>query len=190
MATFIWRIWYPEGSYFRVLGLPMASMPQYITLFAVGIIAFRCNWLANLADDRASLWLWVATALVFVILPILFVSTGALEGNTRPLLGGFHWQSLARCLWEQLLTVAMIIVLTVWFRRHFNRQGRIARSMSVSAYAVYFIHAPVLVAATLLFRDVSLHPLIKFAVVGPLSVALCFLTGHYFRKLPLVRKIF
>lgn len=190
IATFIWRIWYTEGSYFRSLGLPLASMPQYIILFAVGIIAFRRNWLASLSDSRGKLWFWVATALVMVILPILFVFTGALEGNTQPLLGGFHWQSLARCLWEQLLTVAMIIVLTVWFRRRFNHQGLIARSMSASAYAVYFIHAPVLVAAALLFRDVSLHPLIKFAVVGPLSVALCFLIGHYFRILPLVRKIF
>jgi hypothetical protein len=189
VVTFIWRIWLPEGSYFRSLGLPMASMPQYITLFTIGIIAFRRNWLASLADDRARLWLWVAAGLVFVILPILFVFTGALEGNTQPLLGGFRWQSLARCLWEQLLTVGMIIVLTIWFRRRFNHQGRIARSMSASAYAVYFIHAPVLVTAALLFRDVSLHPLIKFAVVGPLSVALCFLIGHYFRKLPLVRKI-
>lgn len=190
IATFIWRIWYPEGAYFRSLGLPMASMPQYITLFAVGIIAYRRNWLASLSDSRAKFWFWVAVVLVFVILPILFVFTGALEGNTQPLLGGLHWQSLARCLWEQLLTVAMIIVLTVWFRRRFNHQGRIARSMSASAYAVYFIHAPVLVATALLFRDVLLHPLLKFTVVGPLSVALCFLFGHYFRKLPLVRKIF
>ena len=84
----------------------------------------------------------------------------------------------------------MIIVLTVWFRRRFNHQGRITKSMSTSAYAVYFIHAPVLVTIGLLFRDVALHPLLKFAVVGPLSVALCFLIGHYFRKLPIVSKIF
>lgn len=190
MATFIWRIWLPEGSYFGLLGLPMASMPQYIALFTVGIVAYRRNWLATLSDSRAKLWFWVAVFLVFVVFPLMLFFTGALEGNTQPLLGGLHWQSLARSLWEQLLAVAMIIVLTVWFRRRFNHQGRITRSMSASAYAVYFIHAPVLVAAALLFRDVSLHPLIKFAVVGPLSVALCFLIGHYFRKLPLVRRIF
>jgi hypothetical protein len=190
VATFIWRIWLPEGSYFRLLGLPMASMPQYIALFTVGIVAYRRNWLATLSDSRAKLWFWVAVFLVFVVFPLMLVFTGALEGNTQPLLGGLHWQSLVRSLWEQLLAVAMVIVLTIWFRRRFNHQGRIARSMSASAYAVYFIHAPVLVAMGLLFRDVSLHPLIKFAVVGPLSVTLCFLIGHYFRKLPLVRGIF
>ena len=190
VATFIWRIWFPEGSYFHLLGLPMASMPQYITLFFIGVIAYRRNWLATLSDERARLWFWVAVTLVFVFLPILFVLTGALEGNTQPLLGGLHWQSLARSLWEQLLTVAMVIVLTIWFRRRFNNQGKIARAMSASAYAVYFIHAPVLVAAALLFRDISFHPLIKFAVVAPLSVALCFLIANYFRKLRLVRKVF
>ena len=189
LATFFWRIRFPEGSYFPFLVFPMASMPQYITLFFVGIIAYRRNWLATLSDSRAKLWFWVAVAQVFVIFPPLLVFTGALEGNTRPLLGGLHWQSLARSVWEQLLCVAMVIVLTVWFRRRFNHQGKIARAMSSSAYAVYFIHAPVLVAIALLFRDVSVHPLIKFAVVGPLSIALCFLIGYYLRKLPLVRKI-
>jgi len=190
IATFIWRIWLPEGSYFHLLGLPMASMPQYITLFFVGVIAYRRNWLTTLSDERVRLWLWVAVVLVFVVFPPLFIFTGALEGNTQPLLGGFHWQSLARSLWEQLLTVAMVIILPAWFRRRFNHQGQIARAMSASAYAVYFIHAPVLVAAALLFRNVPFHQLIKFAVVGPLSVAFCFLIAYYFKKLPLVSRIF
>jgi surface polysaccharide O-acyltransferase-like enzyme len=83
----------------------------------------------------------------------------------------------------------MVIVLLIWFRRRFNQQGKVARGMSSSTYAVYFIHAPILVATGLLFRDVSLHPLIKFALIGPLSVGLCFLIGYYLRKLPLVRRV-
>jgi hypothetical protein len=186
---FIWRIWYPEGSYFPLLGLPMASLPQYFFLFVVGIVAYRRNWLASLSDDRFRLWFWVAIVLIFVIFPSLLVLSGALEGNTDPLLGGLYWQSLARSIWEQFLCMAMIIVLLIWFRRRFNQQGKITKAMSSSAYAVYFVHAPLLVAAGLLFRDVMFHPLIKFVVIGPLSVAICFLIGNYLRKLPLVRRI-
>jgi glucan biosynthesis protein C len=186
IITFIWRIWYPEGSYFSLLSFPMASLPQYFFMFVVGIIAYRRNWLASLSDDRFKLWFWTAIVLVFVVFPALLVLSGALEGITYPLLGGFHWQSLARSIWEQLLCMAMIIVLLIWFRKRFSQQGRVGKAMSNSAYAVYFIHAPVLVASALLFRGVSLHPLIKFAAVGPLSVALSFLIGYFLRKLPLV----
>jgi len=189
VITFVWRIWLPEGSYFSLLNFPLASLPQYFFLFIVGIIAYRRNWLASLADDRFKLWFWIAIVLIFAILPFLLVLGGALEGNVVPLLGGIHWQSLARSIWEQYLSVAMVIVLLIWFRKRFNQQGKVARGMSSSAYAVYFIHAPVLVATGLLFRDILLHPLIKFVVIGPLSVGLCFLIGYYLRKLPLVRRV-
>jgi len=189
VITFIWRIWLPEGSYFSLLNFPLASLPQYFFLFVTGIIAYRRNWLASLSDDRFKLWFWMAIVLVFVVFPPLLVLGGALEGNFDPFLGGFHWQSLARSIWEQFFCMAMIIILLIWFRKRFNQQGKVARGMSSSAYAVYFIHAPVLVATGLLFRGVSLHPRIKFVLVGPLSVGLCFLIGFYLRKLPLVRRV-
>jgi surface polysaccharide O-acyltransferase-like enzyme len=187
--TFIWRIWLPEGSYFRLLNFPTSSLPQYFSLFVAGIIAYRRNWLASLSDDRFRLWFWIATVLIFVMFLPLLVLGGALEGNTDPFLGGFHWQSLARSIWEQFLCMAVVIIFPIWFRRRFNRQGRVAKAMSSSAYAVYFIHAPVLVIMALLFRAVSLHPLIKFALIGPLSVGLCFMIGYYLRKLPFVRRV-
>jgi glucan biosynthesis protein C len=54
---------------------------------------------------------------------------------------------------------------------------------------VYFIHAPVLVFLALALRNVSLHPLIKWALVTPVAVSLCFVIAHFFRRLPLVRRI-
>ncbi|MFC1511758.1 hypothetical protein ACFL5H_01005 [Candidatus Latescibacterota bacterium] len=41
----------------------------------------------------------------------------------------------------------------------------------------------------LALRGLSLYPLLKFALVAPLAVGLCFTLASIFRKLPLARQI-
>jgi glucan biosynthesis protein C len=67
--------------------------------------------------------------------------------------------------------------------------GILAKEMSDSSYAVYFIHALVLVFLALALRGVTLYPLLKFALVAPVAVALCFVLACLLRKLPGVRRI-
>ena len=106
-----------------------------------------------------------------------------------PFMGGVTWQSLALSVYEQFVCVGMIIAVVVRFRRRLDHQGRLARVVSHSSFAAYAIHAPVLVFLALGLRDIRLHPLLKFAVVAPLAVFLCFALGYCFRRLPLVRRI-
>jgi surface polysaccharide O-acyltransferase-like enzyme len=83
----------------------------------------------------------------------------------------------------------MIIVLLVWFREKFNRQGAVAKAMSDSTFTVYFVHAPVLVFLALALKDIDLYPLLKWALVSPIAIALCFAIAYLLKKLPLVRNI-
>ena len=189
VVTFIVRIWLPIGSILELLGLPLFFFPQYIGLFVVGIIAYRRNWFLGIPDAMGKLGLGIAIFFIVVLLPIVFVLGGALEGNTEPYAGGVHWQSFAYAVWEQFVGVGMILALLVWFRRRFNHQGPLAKAMSDSTYTVYFIHAPVLVYLALALRGIKLYPLLKFALVSPVAVALCFLIAYFLRKLPLVRSI-
>ena len=112
-----------------------------------------------------------------------------MQGNIAPFMGGVHWQALIAALWEQFLCVGMVISLLAWFRRRYNQHGRLAKSMSASAYTAYIIHQPVLVFLGLALRSISLHPLIKFALAAPVAVSLCFLISLYLRKLPLIKSI-
>ena len=189
VVTFIVRIWFPIGSIFQPLGLPLFFFPQYIALFVVGIIAYRRNWLLGIPDAMGKLWLGIAIFSIVVLLPIVFVLRGALEGNTEPYAGGVHWQSFAYAVWEQLVGVGMILALLVWFRRKFNHQGPLAKAVSDSSYAVYLIHAPVVVYLALALRGIKLYPLLKFALVSPVAVVLCFLLAYLLRKLLLVGSI-
>jgi surface polysaccharide O-acyltransferase-like enzyme len=65
----------------------------------------------------------------------------------------------------------------------------LAKPLSASAYAVFLIHALVIVFLALALRGISLYPLLKFALVAPIAVVLCFLIANYLRQVPLARKI-
>lgn len=188
LATFVVRIWLPVGWWFEPLHLQLAHLPQYIALFVAGIVAYQRNWFAGISPAQGKLWLWVALVLV-PLFPAVAVAGGALEGDLTPFVGGLHWQSLAYSIWEQFMCVAMVVTLLVWFRNRFDRQGRLARAMSTAAYAVYVFHAPVIVLLALALSGIRLDLGLKFVLVAPVAVALCFLTGYYVKKLPLARGI-
>jgi glucan biosynthesis protein C len=74
-----------------------------------------------------------------LLLPVSMVA-GQGPDDIDAFFGGLHWQALFLAVWEQMMAVSMIVVLTVWFRERFNRQGRLTRALSASAYSAYIIH--------------------------------------------------
>ena len=83
----------------------------------------------------------------------------------------------------------MIICLLVLLRKRVNHHGKLARAIGASSYTAYIIHTPVTVFVGLALKDISLYPLLKFALAALLTVPLCFLLANYIRKLPLARRI-
>lgn len=187
-VTFVVRIWLPIGWAFGPLNLQFPFFPQYIGLFIMGIAAYRCNWFMGISNTMGRLWLSIAIIFIVILFPALFVLGGASD-DISPFMGGVHWQCFAYSFWEQFVGVAMIIGLLVLFRNRFNRQGRVAKIMSTSSYTAYIVHAPVLVLLTLAIRNITLYPLLKFALVVPVTVLLCFALGNFIRQLPLARRI-
>jgi len=188
-VTFIVRIWLPIGWSFEPLNFQFPFFPQYICMFIVGIIAYRRNWLVRIPDAMGKLWVCIALLLILILFPTLFVLGGALKGDVTSFTGGLHWQCFGYAVWEQFTGVAMIIALLFLFRKWFNRQGRVGKALSASAYTAYIIHAPVVVLVTLAMRNISLYPLLKFALAVLIAVPLCFALGNFIRQLPLARRI-
>lgn len=188
-VSFLVRIWLPIGWAFEPLNLQFPFFPQYICLFIVGVMAYRRNWLARIPDSMGRLWLCAALLLVLVVFPALIVAGGGLDGNIAPFAGGLHWQCFAYAIWEQVAGVAIIIALLVLFRKHLNRQGRLAQAASASAYTAYIINGPVVILVALAIRGVTLYPLLKFPLALLISVPLCFSLANVIRKLPAARRI-
>jgi surface polysaccharide O-acyltransferase-like enzyme len=189
VVTFLVRIWLPIGWSFEPLNLQFPFFPQYICMFIVGIVAYRRNWLVRIPDAVGKLWVGVAVIFILILFPALFILGGASSGGISPFIGGFHWQCLGYTLWEQFTGVGMIIALLFLSRKWFNRQGRVRKALSASAYTAYIIHAPVVVLVAIAIRNIDLHPLMKFALAVLISVPLCFALSNFIRKLPLASKI-
>jgi surface polysaccharide O-acyltransferase-like enzyme len=184
-TSFATRIFFPLDTAWN--NLQFSMFPQYILLFAAGILAYRREWLPDLPDKVRKVWS-IAAAACILALPVIMVTTGAIEDDA-PFKGGLTVQSLLLSTWEAIYCPAMIILLLSLFRKRFDRQGTTSRFLSKNAYSVYIIHAPVIVVLAWLLRDVSIYPLLKYVLVVPIAVSLCFLTSSLIRRLPLTEKV-
>jgi peptidoglycan/LPS O-acetylase OafA/YrhL len=194
LVSFVVRLWWPLGWWWsppwwlHLFGLPGAFLPQFLTLYVLGCLAYRHDWFAQLTPRMGRDWPLLALIVTLVsALGIAF--TWALGMPFTYFLGGFHWQALGEDVWEAFLVVGMCIGSLVLFRQHWNRQGRLARGLAGSSYTVYLIHPLVVVSVASAFSSVALYPLLKFVIVVLLVLPLSFLVGFVIRKPPLVNRM-
>jgi peptidoglycan/LPS O-acetylase OafA/YrhL len=188
VLTFVVRIWLPVGWEFDLLSLQFPHFLQYIAFFVIGTVAYRRNWFSGLSDAQGKVWRRTILVLIVVFF-VLFVTGGALEGNLDPFMGGLHWQSFAYAVWEQLMGIAMVVTLLVWFRKRLNRQGPLAKKLSASAYAAYVVHPPLITLLALALQGIALDLGLKWVLIAPVAVSLCFLIGYALKRLPLARDV-
>jgi surface polysaccharide O-acyltransferase-like enzyme len=183
------RIWFPVGYVFNPLEFQIAHFCQYITLFVLGILAFRNNWLEQISYRLGLRCFIFAQLFIFVGFPLLFIAGGAASGNIDPFMGGMTWQSLGYAIWEQLVGFAIIIGLLGIFREKLNKQSRFMKTLSAAAFVVYIIHPVVLVACSVAIKQLEIYHLYKFIILSPIAVVLCFALAIMLRKIPVVNRI-
>ncbi|HEX5836498.1 MAG TPA: acyltransferase [Anaerolineales bacterium] len=189
-TSFIVRFWARAFVQYEPLHLEFARFPQYIAMFVAGTWAYRRGWLDAFPARQAKAWNRIALLCVLVF-PFLMISFGALSGDLdERAFGGLNWMSLAYSLWEGFLAVSMAIMVLDWFRRRFNHQGRLVRLMSESSFAVYVLHPGVIVPLALLLSGIHMNLSLKFLLVAPIALALCYLLAYGLRKLRLGRSVF
>jgi len=189
LVTFVVRFWFKAFVQYEPFHLEFARFPQYIALFVAGVWAYRRDWLVAFSDRQARTWRWVALGCVLA-LPALTVAFGALSGTIdERFVGGVNGLSLVSSLWEGFLCVSMVITIVTWFRRRFDHQGRLARAMSESAFAVYVLQVAIIVPLALALSGIQINLSLKFLLVAPIAVALCYLVAYGLRKVPLARTI-
>jgi glucan biosynthesis protein C len=196
LVTFVVRIWWPAGWIFQLLNVPVGYLPQYISLYMLGLIAYRRNWFFELTPKMGRDWSLIALIATLIVLGGLVFPSAMQEAGaagTRQagyaVAGGFNWLAFSYALWESFVVVGVCIGLLVLFRMRWNHQGRLARSLAASVYTVYLIHAPVLVGFAYAFHVVALYPLLKWGIAVLITIPLCFLISSFIRKIPLANRI-
>jgi len=184
--NFAVRLLIPIGEEWNHLGV--GFFPQYILLFASGILAYRNGWLPDLPRKVRKVWSVVAI-LTLVAIPLLMIVGGAADDMT-PFAGGLTWQSGVLGSLEAIFCTSMSIMLLGLFRQKVDRQGRFGKLLSRDAYSVYIIHPLVIIPLAYLLRGVSIDPLLKFVLVAPLGVSLCFAVAQFLmRRIPYADRV-
>ena len=190
-ASYLMRMVVPLGK--SVWEFPtLAYLPQYLSLYVIGIVAARNNWLQKLTGRMGIVGLVAAvTALVFLF-PLAFSGQWfslALTPAIDNAMGNGHWQSAVYALWDSIFAVGLVLGLIPLFRRFFNGNSPAGRLLSQNSYAVYILHIPILVYAVYLLRGVALAPLLKFGLACLIVVPACFIAAATTRRLPGVRQV-
>jgi len=188
VAGFLVRLVFAMDSYtFGPLNLQFPFFAQYIALFIVGLVAYRRNWLLGLPDQTGRFWMRLSILLV-LLWPPLVIACGAIEDNSL-LKGGWHWQALAYALWEAFTCVGMCISVIYIFRRSINIQGKIASFLVPNAYTAYIIHAPIITFLAIGVQGITLYPLLKWAILAPIALAVCFALSDLIRRIPYTKRV-
>ncbi|MDJ0696704.1 acyltransferase family protein [Mastigocoleus sp. MO_188.B34] len=194
IVTFITRIQYPVDTWKSLLWIipaEIAHLPQYLSLFVIGIIAYYHDWFRRMPTQRGLIWLGIS--LGAVLLRYGYALTANHLFLNRLIAGGsWNWRYAGLLLsstWEATICVGLCIGLLVLFREQVNRQGKCWQILSANAYTVYIIHILVIIPIQFLFAPLSIAPLLKFLVITFVGIPLCFLISHYIRKLPFARVV-
>jgi fucose 4-O-acetylase-like acetyltransferase len=190
VSSFV-RNWFPQDRWIVVL-VPweLAHFPQYLSLYVIGIFAFRHDWFRKLPDRTGMIWLWIGIAAAGSIYAIsAFRLGGFLPSVTVTSRGGevlFHFIDNIR---EAFLATGLSVGLLTWFRKRFNRQGRLMAAMSADSYFVYIIHVYVVFALQIVVIGFSMPAFIKFVLVTVFAVIICFSIGHLVKLFPFTKRI-
>ncbi|MBB5780014.1 acyltransferase family protein [Nonomuraea jabiensis] len=177
LATFLWRIPVPTGTYVPVLGLPTPNfLPQYAAMFALGCVAFRRGWFETLPARAGYLGFMVAGVSSAVLLPLSSMTSETVS-------------SAVTAAWESTFAVSMIMGLTVLFRERFAGQGPRGRFLSDHAFTVYIVHPLVLVAIGYALRPLEAIAVVKFAIMLVVALPLCWGLAYLVRSLPGAKRV-
>lgn len=166
-AAILIRQWFPVGTNF--IGLQLGYFASYIFLFVLGTVAYRRNWLQQLNWKTARGWTIAALALMPVML-IAAALAGRLSAKPVNFAGGWGFPAVLYAFWEPFVAWGVIAGYLIWFRDHANRPSRLWQYFSTRAYAIYILHAPVLVAIAVVLRPWVAPAILKFAVTGSLAM--------------------
>ncbi len=173
----------------NIIGLQIGYCASYVFLFAIGIAAWRHDWLRRLQWKHARA-LILGLIVTWPLLPVgIFVASAIYGPGKSNFGGGLSWPAILYALWEPFVAWGLIAAWLLIFRRHMNQPSALWAWLNRRAYAVYIIHPPVLVAVSLLLHPWVAPALLKFSITGALACAACWLIADPLVRLPGLRRI-
>lgn len=181
------RIFIPIGSAW--MNLQFCYFAAYIVMFYIGTLAARHHLFQKITLSKGRNWLVFAFA---IGVPLWFTAAylGKASDGSIHIEGGLTTASFVYALWESLFCVAFIVGLLGIAQAKFNVQNRLMKFLSANTFGIYVFHAPVLIALSVLLKDVHLQVLAKFSLVGILAIIGSLCVAWVVRQIPYAGKYF
>lgn len=194
-AVFLVRIWSPVDQWthmLRFIPVEPAHLPQYISFYVLGILAYRRGWFTSLAAPIGMRWLWIGLAAA--VARYVYSIGAPLLHDIAPVPviiadGGANWRALVWSLWESLICVGLSVGLLTLFRERLDQQSRLVALLAACSYAVYLLHLWLVIGLQFGLDDVALPPWSKFLLVLVAGTLLSFGASSLLRRLPYATRI-
>ena len=186
-ASLAIRQFVPAGK--NIIGLQLGYFAPYIFLFAIGITAWRYDWLRQLQWKHARPWIitlvaaWPAMPISIAIAMRVFPPGKANFG------GGHTWPAIVYAFWDPFVAWGLIAAWLLIARATMNKPSALWSWLNRRAYAVYIIHPPVLVGISLLLQSFAAPAILKFLITGTLSCIATWLIADPLVRIPGIRRI-
>lgn len=173
---------YPQDDWVDILWLVPAEpahLPQYVSLFVIGVVAGRGDWFNKVSSRLGARW--------FAFAVVAFVAAGIARGSEDDLPAWLSFWTIWGVA-EAFICVGMILGLSVLFRGVCTRPSRWLAFLDANVYGVYLVHWFLVVALQAAILDVAWSASAKFALVAAFGIVLSFALSALVRLIPGVRR--
>jgi fucose 4-O-acetylase-like acetyltransferase len=188
LVTWIVRWWYPIDEWVPLLfvfAVEPANLPQYVSLFAIGTLAYRNDWFRRIPRHVGMVWLAVGLTSAASI----YVLEAFGKWDDLVATGGASPRALALTTLSASIAVGLSVGLVVLLRETIHRPHRLLTVMATASYAAYILHLWVVSGLQAGLLAVDLPVFAKFALVTVVGVALSFVIGSFSSNVPGLRVI-
>jgi len=187
------RSFYRQDYWVDILGVIPAELvhvPQYWSLFIIGIIAGRGQWLEKMPSFLGPKWLAIGlVAFVIALITQPFIPLfpkGMLPTALTSL--GEQWGILWGLL-EAFICVGLIVGFSVLFRERFSTPNKWMERLDQNVFGVYIFHVFILVGLHGAILNIALPALVKFVIVTIAGLIISFLNSALIRLVPSVKRV-
>lgn len=169
------RIYYPIDTWRTwIIPVEVAHIPQYFSLFIIGTLFNRYQWLEKFKP--------LTGIYFFVIAIVTYFFQDALPEVIKN-----HW--LTESILESLLCVGISMSLLTLFGFYGNKTNKVIQLLSENSFGIYLFHVFVVIGLQAMLLSFNWDANSKFALVIIGGIVISLLISHYFRKIKLVRNI-
>ena len=189
-ATFVIRIWYPQNrwiAFLHFIQMEPAHLPQYASLFVIGVFAGPRRWLETMPTRRGLVWLAIGAGLALLAYLVTATTTPVAAGSAADAAS----RNLRVCAIESFLCVGMCVGLPVLTRELALGSGRVWQTLARNVFAIYVFHFPFVLLLQWILIDAPMAKLMRLfvTVIGAILGTFAF-TNWIVLRFPLARRIF